>query len=111
MLLVIDNQMKKTYKFLILCGVAIILASSIIDEIVNVFILRFSDISNFNELTTGRDALWNTYWDIIINYSVFSLLFGQEMMKGLKAEHNTYIELFFRFGVIGCIDDILFINK
>ena len=110
LLFILDNQKNKFNKIIFLIGIALIFLYSTFNDIIQVFILRFSNISNLNELTTGRDYLWNSYWNIISQSSLPSILFGHEIIKGMKAAHNTYIEILFRFGVVGCLVDFFLIK-
>lgn len=104
-----ENVSKKVFFFLAL---GYLVSASFFDEIVFVFKERFTESSNFNELTTGRDELWILYCEQIAD-SFETLFFGHGIstLLGDKAAHNTFIQILFSFGILGFIVDFLYIKK
>lgn len=70
---------------------------------------RSQDASSF---TTGRTDLWKMYSDILLS-SADGLLVGHGAVlpHGMEAAHNTYLELLFKFGIIGTLFDLLLLSN
>lgn len=108
---ILANQNHKLWKLLVLVLLVSFFMATTFDEIIYVFTERFSGISDMNDLTTGRDSLWQEHLKFISESSLSCWLFGQELPPGMYAAHNTYIELLFRFGIIGTIVDFAFVRR
>ncbi len=108
---ILNNQNQKLWKLLVLVLLVSLFMATAFDEMIYVFTERFSGISDMDDLTTGRDSLWKEHLKFISESSLFCWLLGQELPPGMYAAHNTYIELLFRFGIIGTIVDIAFIRR
>ncbi len=67
---------------------------------------RLSNLKdNLNYITTGRIDLWETYLDRILHEYKY-LYFGRGInypIIGDLAEHNTFIQLVYYFGIIGTV--------
>ncbi len=69
--------------------------------------------NRFTTLTTGRTNIWLSYFDASTD-SVMHILFGNGIGadfiycdNGYKtayfAEHNTFVQMFYRLGIVGCL--------
>lgn len=72
----------------------------------NIMFQRLESGQDASSLTTGRSDLWRYYQELIFGDS-FSFLIGHGavMQKGMDAAHNTYLELLYKFGIIGTLVD------
>ena len=71
---------------------------------------RFIDINNPNSLLSGRVYLWKKYFNAIFS-SFFGLLFGYGLYGKLlddAAAHNTFLEIIYKFGIVGFIVNIIY---
>lgn len=87
----------------ILCAGAVILSSVAFRKLFLILDFRFSYAANLSQLTTGRTELWRNYWKELTG-NVPLLLFGEgytPVTLGGRASHNTLIQLFFQFGLLG----------
>lgn len=87
----------------ILCVGILILSSPAFQDLFQIMEDRFSYSSNLSQLTTGRTELWSNYFnELMINIPL--LLFGEGYsninLYG-RASHNTIIQGFYQFGLIG----------
>jgi hypothetical protein len=74
--------------------------------IVNLFLIRLTESDGVNGLTTGRYELWVEYLQRI-GSSFESIVIGNGVRSvGLKAAHNTYLEIIYKFGLLGLLVDI-----
>lgn len=103
-----NSAKKKVLRILPLMIVAFMVFSNQLGKILFNIFERFANISNFNELTSNRYDLWIIYTEKITE-SLSLLLFGHGLktVEGLKASHNTYLEVLYKFGLIGFITDLL----
>lgn len=77
-------------------------------SMINAYSVRFSGIENADDLTTGRSTLWVIYFNAIIS-SVKILFIGAGIhgeLLSIKAAHNIYLEIIYKFGIIGLLVDI-----
>lgn len=73
--------------------------------IFNNVLLRITNASDIDSLTTGRSNIWNMYCEFLfdnLNSLLFGGGFGAELI-GKHAAHNTYIDLIYYFGIIGTV--------
>lgn len=90
---------------LIGCAVAVffLVSSALLSSLLEVFVTRFSYSGNVSDFTTGRTDTWKMYleeWQ----HSGKIILLGKGLtsvtVQGL-ASHNTIIQIFFQFGLLG----------
>ena len=100
---------KLTAKFTIflslLVGTAFLLASTIFNEQISMFIARFSQDRNLSDFTTGRTEVWGQYINALINNPVL-FIFGRGFSRVLvndRAVHNTLLECIYQFGILGSV--------
>ena len=96
---------KITILLTLLVGTAFLLASTVFNEHVSMFIARFSQDRNLSDFTTGRTELWDQYISTLMSDSKL-LLFGKGLTYELindRAPHNTLIQCVYQFGVIGTL--------
>lgn len=88
--------------FLIM-GAVYIATSALFSGLIEVVLTRFSFAKNLDSFTTGRIGLWETYFDEIFGSAkIFFLGEGFTNIKiNGRASHNTIIQIFFQFGLIG----------
>lgn len=105
-----EKTMKiKLFQSLPVIIIAIFLMSNQIDNIFNGFMSRFIGVTSVNSLTTGRENLWIMYIKLIFK-DISSVIVGNGILNnGLKAAHNTYLEMLYKFGIIGVVEDILYL--
>ena len=96
-----------------ICIIMYFVFSSTISEIVSAYLLRFGDdSSDMDMITSNRTVIWSGYLEDISNFSFFEILFGAGMVhEGKVAAHNTYIQLFYEFGIVGFITNLLLLFK
>lgn len=72
-------------------------------DILSLFLSRFETADDINDLTTGRWGLWLQYLEYIFD-DITVLFFGDGFNSRTiyRASHNTFIEMLFRYGIIGC---------
>lgn len=84
-------------------GVGFIATSALFSELIEVIVMRFSFANDLNSFTTGRIRLWDSYIkEIMGNAKVF--FFGKgftDVKVNGRASHNTIIQIFYQFGLIG----------
>lgn len=86
--------------------------SSSINEIEGAYLKRFGDDNDIDIITSNRTIIWANYFKDISNFSFYEILFGTGMIhEGKAAAHNTYIQLFYEFGLIGIIANLLLLYK
>lgn len=67
---------------------------------------RFAEADGINGLTSSRYDLWIQYLKMI-GGSFESIIIGNGIQDiGLKAAHNTYLEIIYKFGIMGLLIDI-----
>lgn len=93
---------------LILCCILVLVIASesgnMLKTYMDTLINRlFTDYSE-GDLTTGRMLIWRQYWQSIINGHPFNIVFGHGInaleLEGFAA-HNSFIQLFYLFGIFG----------
>ncbi len=90
---------------LVSVGVVFIVIERYINlNVLDILLSRFDGAENADDLTTGRLDLWVQYIQYI--FSDIKIIFFGDGFNSLsipKAAHNTYIEMFFRYGFFGCV--------
>ncbi len=87
----------------ILCVGAIVLSSTVFQDLLQIVDSRFASASNLAELTTGRTDLWLGYLDEFSHNAWLTILgegYTDVTLNG-RASHNTLIQGIFQFGVFG----------
>ena len=90
-------------------GIILIVLFLVIEKALNLNVTtnlmrRFETGQASGDLTTGRTDLWEEYIEYIFS-NVRYLFFGKgyDALSLRKAAHNTFIEYFYHFGIIGII--------
>lgn len=95
--------LKVTLMVFLSLGVGFIATSALFSELIEVIVMRFSFANDLNSFTTGRIRLWDSYIkEIMGNAKVF--FFGKgftDVKVNGRASHNTIIQIFYQFGLIG----------
>ncbi len=110
-LLILKKEKKSLKAFgwlFVIFSVVLITAHSLIKDLFDRFLARFSDTtysgSLLNRLTSGRSNIQEIYLSRMSN-SLFLLLYGAGIRYGtyytMIVTHNTYIDLFVSYGVVG----------
>ena len=75
-----------------------------IKNLFNTIIERFNTEEGLDGVTTGRSTLWAQYIEMIFS-SFESFLIGNGLIPepGQKAAHNTYLEIWYKFGILGFV--------
>lgn len=107
------NSDKNTKK--VFCEVTIALAvlslifRNKVTDIFSMLSKRFNQASDLNGFTSGRTDLWENYISAIFK-SFDSLIGGNGFgYSGFKAAHNTFLEILYKFGILGALIDVLFV--
>ena len=82
---------------------AIVLSSTVFQDLLQIVDSRFASASNLAELTTGRTDLWLGYLDEFSHNAWLTILgegYTDVTLNG-RASHNTLIQGIFQFGVFG----------
>ncbi len=72
-------------------------------NVLSLLLSRFETVEDVNDLTTGRWDLWQMYMESI--FADAKILFfgdGYNTQTIYRAAHNTFIEFWYRFGIMGC---------
>ena len=70
-------------------------------NVVELTLSRFNS-GSFADNTTGRFDIWGVYFDYFYHSGVKKLLFGTGFNAvATSAAHNTFIEMFFLYGIVG----------
>ena len=95
--------LKLTLIISLLIAITYIATSSLFSGLLQVMLTRFSFSKDLNSFTTGRTALWQVYLqEILQNSKVFFLGKGFTDVKvGRLGSHNTIIQVFYQFGLVG----------
>ena len=102
------------FKFVGLFLIAFLLIYCVAYEYINAYVLRFAeDIGgSLASITTGRTEIWEKYIDKIFSDPVIFLFgAGVNSKVGDLGTHNTYLDCFYSFVVIGTILFILLLKK
>lgn len=88
----------------VILSLILILESSFFEQLINMYIIRFNQIDNMSNLTSGRSNIWVSYFDTMANN--MSLLILGNGYAGVRygltmAAHNTLIQIIYEFGIIG----------
>ena len=71
-----------------------------ISMIVNRFVKGEGLLAN----TTGRDKIWEEYFGLFSNAKWNNIVFGFGFnSRPTQAAHNTFIEMFYYYGAVGCV--------
>ncbi len=74
-------------------------------DALDVVLYRLESADDIDSLTTGRSAIWETYFSTFANEG-WELIFGKGLGAPLingKGTHNTYIDIIYYLGIIGGI--------
>lgn len=106
-----DKKVYKRIGYVLIAGVALSLFfENQLSRIFAIIMVRFSGAETMNDLTTGRWDLWVRYLNDIFK-SFDSVLIGNGIQNyGRAAAHNTYLELLFKFGLLGTLFDMILIR-
>ena len=106
------KQRIKIVGIFVLVGLVIaLLGYKLIIELFERFATDFKAGNFLNSLLTGRDDIWNAYYNAI-TASPFKFLFGHGLLAQevyipaqleTRASHNFYLFLLYRFGMVGTI--------
>lgn len=105
------KRFDKNVTYIFALSVILVSAIIFIPSIKNYFITiigRFLSAENFDELTSNRSSIWIMYLNQIkenpLNFLIGYGVNGELLQ--IKASHNTYIEILYKFGLLGFITDI-----
>lgn len=87
----------------VVCTTLILLSSVAFQELLRILGDRIAYASNLSQLTTGRTDIWKDYIRAIL-FDPLLLLVGEgysPVVLEIKASHNSLIQAFFQFGVVG----------
>lgn len=112
--LYVKQDVKKHIWLVLSALVLLVLTLLIFKDLTLAILERFTNISStnfFSQLTTGRDEIWLAYIKAIFSNPA-NALFGHGMLSKYvyvpaqereRAQHNLYIFLLYKFGIIGLI--------
>lgn len=90
-----------------LAGIVAMFLSSEISALFDIYSYRFEDTTDMNSLTTNRTDIWKMYMEDMSNISISQFLIGHGVgPHRLPAAHNTYLEMFYNFGLFGFLSEI-----
>lgn len=73
-------------------------------NVIELILDRFVIGGGFAENTTGRVDIWNRYFDMFRQAGIKECFFGFGFNATVKsAAHNTFIEFFYHFGLVGLL--------
>lgn len=107
---------KNKIKYMLFLGIVIVAVLPFIKDslipLLDVMDQRLDRNQDASSFTTGRIDLWKMYSDILFG-SVNGLLLGHGAVlpSGMEAAHNTYLELLFKFGIIGTLFDVMLLSS
>ncbi len=80
-----------------------IASSALFGGLIDVLITRFSSAKSFDDFTTGRTELWQSYAnEILTNWKVLVIGKGFTNVKvNDRSSHNTLIQAVYQFGLLG----------
>ncbi len=100
---------KRISYFIPLLLILIIIFWTDITNIFTTIIGRFNTEDGLDGVTTGRSELWGQYIKLIFSSpESFFVGSGLTPIYGLKAAHNTYIEIWYKFGLLGVVFHIVY---
>ncbi len=106
------NIRKKTqWVFLFFCVMLMVFGEQVLNSI-TLITDRFSDITTTNIMSSGRLYFWIGYMKNIFR-SLNTLLIGAGVhgrLLSMVAAHNIFIELLYKFGTVGLIFDLFYVN-
>ena len=109
-LLKAPKQIKKNLLYSVpILFILVIVFREHIENAIGIMETRFGNVDDVNGLTTGRDVIWELYLDEMIRYPDKAML-GFGFLDLERAAHNTYIEIIFKFGIVGLLTNILYIG-
>jgi len=85
-------------------GISFLLASTIFNDQVAMFLSRLSRDNNIDDFTTGRTQIWRQYIDALFGNPKL-LFFGRGLSRILVNDvsaHNTLLQCIYQFGLFGC---------
>ncbi len=89
--------------FIIMAIAIAIIFSDIFSALFKVIAIRFGNVSNIHDLTTGRNDIWADYLKYFAE-SPETLFFGKgftNIMVDGRASHNTLLQIVYQFGLVG----------
>ncbi len=96
---------KITILLMLVVGVSFLLASTIFNDQIAMFISRLSRDNNLTDFTTKRTTLWNQYL-VTMSEDSRLLLFGKGLSSTLindRGSHSTLIQSVYQFGLFGSV--------
>lgn len=86
-----------------LCIAVYIASSAMFSSLIDVILTRFSFANDVDSFTTGRTELWKSYlYEMLSNVKTILLGKGFTNIKiNGRASHNTIIQAFYQFGILG----------
>lgn len=99
-------NVKKLILAVIILSIAMVLFNLISNvlnyDVLDVVLSRFVKGGSFFENTTGRADIWSDYLTLFSNANAKEILFGFGFNASAeRAAHNTFIEFFFMYGLVG----------
>ena len=100
------SKVKRVAGFVLVAIVGIALFSLVSNKLgynaIDMVLSRFIQGATFADNTTGRVDIWIKYFNIFKSASVKQFIFGFGFNAEVKAAaHNTFLEFFYHYGVIG----------
>ncbi len=95
--------LKVTLMIFLIVGTGFIASSALFRGLITIVLTRFSFTKDFDSFTTGRTTIWMNYLrEIFSSAKTFFLGKGFTDIKvNGRASHNTLMQMFFQFGLIG----------
>lgn len=93
------------------CGLCALVFRSFVIRVLERYLKNFDEDNIWNSLFTGRIDIWKDYLKAIFS-SGWTVLFGHGILSKYvycfaqgedRAQHNLYIFLMYKFGIVGCI--------
>lgn len=101
---------KRLLLFILVAVLGIFVFEGQVSRVLELIGLRFSDIETLDDFTSGRVSLWNMYMkELMSSWEIFIVgagLKGRLLLE--KAAHNTYLEILYKFGILGFVSNTLY---
>lgn len=102
-------RLSSFFRYGIIVLTLLIMGYSLLDSYIEVFMYRIQGYDSLDGITTGRERLWQIYYDEIFS-NPFDFLFGHGLGRSIvAAAHNSYLEILYKFGLFGAGIDILYL--
>lgn len=103
----LQTSSSRMLKILLGLGIAVCFVYFFSTESINAYLARFTEAkgTSLGEATSGRTDIWKNYLTTIVNDTKLFFL-GSGIggpLVGTKGAHNTYIEAFYTFGLVGVV--------